>query len=57
MGRQHYWFTVEPIEQTEPGTDIWAMEHGEISITPLVLDVTDHDALERLQARRPFGGD
>lgn len=57
MGRQHYWFTVEPIEQTEPGTDMWAMEHGDISITPLVLDVTDHDELERLRASRPLDAD
>lgn len=54
MGRQHYWFTVEPTIQTEPGTDLWAMEHGDISITPLVLDVTDHGELERLRAEHPL---
>src|ERR671927_645514 len=28
MGREHYWFTVIPIEETEEGTDRWAVEHG-----------------------------
>lgn len=57
MGRQHYWFTVEPTIQTEPGTDLWAMEHGDISITPLVLDVTDHRELEQLRAEHPLDPD
>jgi len=50
MGRSHFWFTVAPIEQTEPGTDLWAMERGYISITPLSLDLTDQAALLRLSA-------
>jgi 5'-nucleotidase len=28
MGRQLYWFTVVPMEETEEGTDRWAVEHG-----------------------------
>lgn len=51
MGRQHFWFTVIPIEQVEPGSDRWAMSQGLVSMTPLLLDLTDHrelsDALER----------
>jgi 5'-nucleotidase len=54
MGRTHYWFTVVPIEQTEPGTDLWAMERGYISVTPLGLDLTDVAALERLSAEAPL---
>lgn len=54
MGRKHYWFTVAPIEETEPGTDLWAMERGYVSITPLGLDLTDLAALERLEARLPL---
>lgn len=46
MGRQLYWFTVVPIEETEEGTDRWATERGLISITPLRLDLTDGDALQ-----------
>lgn len=52
MGRQLYWFTVVPLEETEEGTDRWAIERGLISITPLRLDLTDHAALER-QALAP----
>lgn len=45
MGRTHYWFTVTPVEETEPGTDRYAVEHGSISMTPLRLDLTDEAAL------------
>src|SRR5687768_1523076 len=45
MGRQHYWFTVVPVEATEEGTDRWAIEQGYVSMTPLRLDLTDEEAL------------
>ena len=48
MGRQHYWFTVAPLERHEPGTDLWAMEQGYVSLTPLRLDLTDHAELHRV---------
>jgi 5'-nucleotidase len=48
MGRTHYWFTVVPIEGTEEGTDRWAVEQGYVSMTPLRLDLTDHDELARV---------
>jgi 5'-nucleotidase len=54
MGRKHFWFTVSPIEQIEPGTDLWAMERGYISITPLGLDLSDHAGLARLSAALPL---
>jgi 5'-nucleotidase len=54
MGRKHFWFTVIPLERNPEDTDLWAMEHGYISITPLRLDLTDHRELERLQANHPF---
>lgn len=54
MGRHHFWFTFAPIEQTEPGTDLWAMERGHISITPLTLDLTDRAGLEQLAAAQPL---
>lgn len=54
MGRRHFWFTVAPIGQTEPGTDLWAMERGYISITPLGLDLTDQPGLERLRKAVPL---
>lgn len=48
MGRRHFWFTVAPIEESEPGTDLWAMERGHVSMTPLRLDLTDHRALAEM---------
>jgi 5'/3'-nucleotidase len=49
MGRTHYWFTVVPVEATEEGTDRWAVEQGYVSMTPLRLDITDHEELARVQ--------
>jgi 5'-nucleotidase len=54
MGREHFWFTSTPIEVTEPGTDLWAMERGYTSITPLSLDLTAHPELARLRAEVPL---
>lgn len=45
LGRQHYWVSVQPIEELEEGTDHWAVQNGLISITPLRLDLTAHDQL------------
>jgi 5'/3'-nucleotidase len=49
MGRRHYWFTVIPIEGTEEGSDRWALENGYVSMTPLRLDLTDHEKLEKVR--------
>jgi 5'-nucleotidase len=56
MGRTHYWFTVFAIEETEEGTDRWAVDHGLVSITPLRLDLTDHQALSAQLKQRPTTG-
>lgn len=49
MGRQHYWFTVIPIEPEDEGSDRWAVKNGKTSITPMILDLTDKKYLaERL---------
>ena len=48
MGRKHYWFTVTPLEAAEEGTDRWAVENDYVSITPLRLDLTDNDQLNRI---------
>jgi 5'/3'-nucleotidase len=52
MGRQHYWFTVAPIERRREGTDLWAVEQGFVSMTPLRLDLTDYEELRRVERRR-----
>jgi 5'-nucleotidase len=49
MGRQLYWFTVVPLEETEEGTDRRAVEQQTIAITPLRLDLTDLAALARYE--------
>lgn len=54
MGRPNYWFTVVPLEEPHSGTDMWAVEHGYVSLTPLHLDLTDHPELERLARERPL---
>ena len=54
MGREHYWFTVIPLEQLQEGTDLWAVEQGYVSLTPLRLDLTDHDELRRVTESIPW---
>jgi 5'-nucleotidase len=49
MRRTHYWFTVVPVAATEEGTDRWAVEQGYVSMTPLRLDLTDHEELARVR--------
>ena len=46
LGRQHYWFTIAPMDAAEEGTDRWAIEQGKVSITPLRLDLTNEAMLE-----------
>jgi 5'-nucleotidase len=54
MGRDHFWFTVTPIKETDEGTDRWALERGYISITPLRLDLTDDKELAIAQKQHPL---
>jgi 5'/3'-nucleotidase len=51
LGRKLFWFTVVPIEETEEGTDRWAVEHGYVSMTPLRLDLTNEKELAYAQLR------
>ncbi|HUG47330.1 MAG TPA: 5'/3'-nucleotidase SurE [Candidatus Limnocylindria bacterium] len=53
LGRRHFWFTVVPLEKHQPGTDLWADQHGYISITPLRPDLTDDDALRQAAGDEP----
>ena len=52
-GREHFWFSVRPIEETEEDTDRWAVENGRVAMTPLRLDLTDHEALAEAARRHP----
>jgi 5'-nucleotidase len=49
MGRTQYWYTVVPVEGTEENSDRRAIEDGYVSITPLRLDLTDYDQLEKVR--------
>jgi 5'-nucleotidase len=51
MGREHFWFSVRPLEPADADTDRWAVEHGYVSMTPLRLDLTDEAALARARER------
>lgn len=51
--RVYYWSAYRPPEKgdtDEEGTDTWAFLHGYISVTPMVLDVTDTNAFDALRA-------
>jgi len=54
MGREHYWFTVVPIEETEEGTDRYSFDHGYVSMTPLRLDLTNEMELTEARKRHPL---
>lgn len=53
MGRKHYWFTVVPLEPADEGTDRWAVENDYVSITPLRLDLTNEQALNKVLHEQP----
>ena len=55
FGRKHFWFNVVPVEETEEGTDRWAVEQGYVSLTPLRLDLTNEKELTAALARYPLG--
>jgi 5'-nucleotidase len=50
-GREYYWIGGEPPAGIpEEGTDIGALSEGYISVTPLLLDLTDYAKLSQLRA-------
>jgi 5'-nucleotidase len=51
MGRKLYWISIRPLEEVEEGTDRWAVRNNLVALTPLRLDLTDHDALTQVSAR------
>jgi 5'-nucleotidase len=49
-GRPYYWIGGEPpTGHLDEGTDIWAVAHGYVSITPVQLDMTANDLILQLQ--------
>jgi 5'-nucleotidase len=52
-GQPYYWLVGKYLMQDDdPETDAWALEHGYVSITPVTLDLTAHDAREELATWR-----
>jgi 5'-nucleotidase len=49
-GRKYYWIGgEEPGGEAEPGTDLAAVAAGRISVTPIHLDLTNHQLLEQVR--------
>ena len=50
-GRPYYWIGgQEPGGVLEEGTDLWAVAHNYVSVTPIQLDLTAHTQIERVRA-------
>src|SRR5438270_4233371 len=49
FGRDYYWIGgAPPSDAGEPGTDVHAVEAGNVSVTPVELDLTNHHLLEHI---------
>ena len=51
FGRDYYWIggEVPSGRSDERGTDIWAVTHNLVSITPILMDLTNHTLIEKVQ--------
>ncbi len=49
-GRPYYWLggTAPTGDTTEEGTDLWAIHHGYVALTPIHMDMTNYDMLDQL---------
>ena len=48
-GRPYYWLgSSHPIDENDPATDVGAVKHGYISVTPITLDMTNYNFLSHL---------
>jgi 5'-nucleotidase len=51
LGRDYYWIGGEvPSGVEEVGSDIWAVTHNYVSITPILMDLTNHELIEQVRA-------
>lgn len=48
-GRSYYWLAGILEDNAQPGTDVWAVAHNYIAITPVQYDLTDYSQLENLK--------
>ncbi len=57
-GKSYYWFGFRrERSKPAPGTDLWALYEGYVSVTPLHLNLTDVDALDPVRAALGTGPD
>ena len=55
-GRPYLWIGGQgPTWEQENGTDYCAVEQGYVSITPLMIDLTDHDLRPRMKGLEKDG--
>jgi len=47
--RRYEIYGFEPSFEDEDGTDLTAIAHGRIAVTPIHFDLTDHGGLDRLR--------
>lgn len=50
-GGKYFWLTGENIndEPNDDTTDLWALEHDFVAITPIMVDPTDHELIEAMK--------
>jgi 5'-nucleotidase len=49
-GKMDFWSVYKVLGDGDPKSDTWALSHGYISITPLVIDQTDHLQVKTMAA-------
>ena len=50
-GRPYYWVAGKPTAELEEGTDFWAVQNGFISVTPVSLDYTNYNFMDKLEGK------
>ena len=50
-GGHYFWLTGEQVddEPNDTTTDLWAMRHDYVAITPIMVDPTDHNLVQQMQ--------
>lgn len=50
-GGHYFWLTgaFSPAEPAAPDTDVWALEHNYVAVTPVQVDMTAYDAIQALK--------
>jgi 5'-nucleotidase len=49
-GKMDFWSVYKVLGDGDPKSDTWALSHGYISITPLVIDQTDYPQIKTMEA-------